>query len=141
MKKIIKVILIFTLSYSCSSINNESKEFYDGKNTIKHGIKQMAPTHTVKHLPRDIAGEKRGKVVYEQNCLSCHGPTATGNGPSGKDLDTKPADLVSLAKKVPNFRFFMLISKWQGSMPGSKSLLSEQEMRDVEKYIVSLARE
>ena len=33
-----------------------------------------------------------GKVVYDTNCLSCHGPTGKGDGPVGQALNPKPRD-------------------------------------------------
>ena len=34
-----------------------------------------------------------GKVIYDANCLSCHGATGKGDGPVGKALTPPPRDL------------------------------------------------
>lgn len=49
--------------------------------------------------PRAWAGETNsGKQMYLQYCSSCHGRTATGNGPVSRDLKIKVPDLTILAK-------------------------------------------
>ena len=40
-----------------------------------------------------------GKAEYQSGCASCHGINGKGDGPVGKDLKTRPADLTVLAKK------------------------------------------
>ena len=40
-----------------------------------------------------------GKTEYQSGCASCHGIDGKGDGPVGKDLKTRPADLTVLAKK------------------------------------------
>jgi mono/diheme cytochrome c family protein len=39
-----------------------------------------------------------GKLEYQSSCAACHGIDAKGNGPVGKELKTRPADLTVLAK-------------------------------------------
>jgi mono/diheme cytochrome c family protein len=40
----------------------------------------------------------RGPDLYHAHCGACHGPEGKGNGPAAAALNTKPADLTSLAK-------------------------------------------
>lgn len=52
------------------------------------------------HQPSARASEANGgKQMYLQYCSSCHGRTATGNGPVSRDLKIKVPDLTILAKK------------------------------------------
>jgi len=37
-----------------------------------------------------------GRVVYEENCLSCHGEQGMGDGPEASDQETQPTDLTDL---------------------------------------------
>jgi mono/diheme cytochrome c family protein len=39
-----------------------------------------------------------GKTMYKQYCASCHGLDAKGRGPAAASLNTRPADLTTLAK-------------------------------------------
>ncbi len=43
-----------------------------------------------------IAG---GEVEFQQHCAACHGVGGKGDGPRGKHLAVKPADLTQLRKK------------------------------------------
>ena len=40
-----------------------------------------------------------GKVLYEQNCVSCHGIDGRGDGFVARRLDTSPADLTGIAAR------------------------------------------
>ena len=140
MKFFCKILLLMGLVTACSHINTQSKDFYFGENSIRHGIVPVASTESRMVHVTDEKAELRGKTLYQNNCYSCHGAKGKGDGPDSKNLDRLPADLSALAKKVPNFKFFMLISKWKGKMPGWKSLLSETEMDDVRKYIQKLSQ-
>lgn len=40
-----------------------------------------------------------GKTMYKQYCASCHGLDAKGRGPAAASLNTRPADLTTLAKR------------------------------------------
>ncbi len=37
-----------------------------------------------------------GRIIYEENCLSCHGEKGTGDGPEASDQETQPTDLTDL---------------------------------------------
>ena len=46
----------------------------------------------------DAADAANGKVLYEQNCVSCHGPGGKGDGPTGQALaaaGTPPRDFTT----------------------------------------------
>ena len=43
------------------------------------------------------AGVDEGKVVFETNCVVCHGASGKGDGPAGASLDPKPADFTTEA--------------------------------------------
>lgn len=76
-------------------------------------------------------------MLYEKHCLSCHGKNGEGDGPLALKSDHKPANLRKLAKEVPNFKFFMSISQWQGDMPGWKEKFNETDREDLVAYIKS----
>ena len=58
------------------------------------------------------------------------------NGPESARLGQKPKSLIAIAKKVPNFKLYMMVSQWKGDMPGWKSMLNEDETIDLKNYIL-----
>lgn len=40
-----------------------------------------------------------GKTMYKQYCAACHGADGKGRGPAAASLNTRPADLTTLAKR------------------------------------------
>ncbi len=85
--------------------------------------------------PEEVAA---GRVVYEQNCISCHGATGRGDGAAGWALDPRPADFT-----LPHFETHTdaeLESTIKNGVPGTgmpafRSRLSDQRIRDVIAYL------
>lgn len=50
---------------------------------------------TVPHMP----APSEGKAFFDQNCVSCHGTTARGNGPAAAGLPVHPTDLTLLSRE------------------------------------------
>ncbi len=42
----------------------------------------------------------KGKAIYSDKCLKCHGEKGKGDGPKAEDLEKKPADYTDKAKMV-----------------------------------------
>ena len=94
--------------------------------------------------PPDAA---RGKLHFENYCVSCHGARGEGDGPVGVTLDPRPArlgDKAYMSAKTDDDLFQViknggasvgrspLMAPWGGS-------LSDAQIRDVIAYIRSLA--
>ena len=94
--------------------------------------------------PPDAA---RGKLQFENYCVSCHGARGEGDGPVGVTLDPRPArlgDKAYMSAKTDDYLFQViknggasvgrspLMAPWGGS-------LSDAQIRDVIAYIRSLA--
>ena len=120
--------------FSCTRINQQSRDYYD-KQHIRHGVIPLSST-IVKKL--DEASLARGRILYQNNCLSCHGERGQGDGPIAHEQKYRPANLQKLAQEVRDFKFFMSISQWQGDMPGWKEPLNDIEREDLVTYIKSL---
>ena len=126
------ILLCLALStFACSRINQDSKDYYRAKH-VKHGIVILSPSLVQK---LNEASAARGKVIYTQRCLACHGVSLTGDGPEADKQKNPPANLLKLVKEVDNFTFFMNVSEWQGSMPGWKEPISEIEKEDLVAYL------
>jgi mono/diheme cytochrome c family protein len=80
---------------------------------LAYYVSAVAPTL---HGATGIAwaqGVEVGKHEYLNSCAPCHGPTGKGDGPVGKSLEKRPADLTSLSKAnkgvFPSSRIYNLI--------------------------------
>ncbi len=51
----------------------------------------------------DASAAKRGRALYTQYCVSCHGSSAKGDGPAASALKAAPADLTDIAKRYNGF--------------------------------------
>ncbi len=83
---------------------------------------------------------KEGQVVYEKNCLRCHGETLDGNGPEAQYLILRPTNFQSqglLAKA--DWELLLTISNGILFTPmhGFRGTLTDQQMLDVLSYIRS----
>lgn len=90
-------------------------------------------------IPNDSASVDRGKVVFEHNCIFCHGPHAEGDGKVGQLFMPTPANLMSdTVKQEPNGALFYKITVGPSTMPSFSNRLNTREIFDVIHYIRSL---
>ncbi len=85
----------------------------------------------------------KGKAVYEQRCLACHGPQGKGDGPTGKVLVPPAADFTSAAsKKKSDADLLKTIEngKPPTAMVAWKGLLSDQDIQHVLAYVKTLRK-
>jgi cytochrome c5 len=77
-------------------------------------------------LPPGPASRANGKTVYNQFCISCHGPAGTGGQGGGATLANLAHDHQNLAN-----------SAWNGknNMPPFRGVLTLEQLRDVAHYI------
>ncbi len=67
----------------------------------------------------------RGKELYLQGCVACHGVTGKGNGPASVALDPKPADHTSPKMwEETDGSLFWKISTGRDAMPNGRSSCS-----------------
>jgi len=93
--------------------------------------------------------QKKGRRIYNQYCISCHGTEGQGDGDRAKNeqLDPRPrvhsnGDYMNM---IPSMRFFRVI-KFGGKamnfshiMPQWQHILSDDDILDVIAHIRSLA--
>ncbi|MFI4973272.1 MAG: c-type cytochrome [Caulobacterales bacterium] len=99
-------------------------------------------TNLVNPLPRTAATVEQGEKVYTDNCAACHGATGLGDGPAGRALSPRPANLAWLSR-MPMGRWdpYMYWTIAEGgapfgtAMPSFKDSLSKQETWAVIAYI------
>ena len=86
------------------------------------------------------AEETPGAALYRQKaCATCHGADGSGNTPVGKSL--KARDLGSEeVQKQSDDELAATITNGRGKMPGFKSSLSTDQVKQLVTYIRGLAK-
>jgi mono/diheme cytochrome c family protein len=102
-------------------------------------VREAPNTKEKIHFKMLEASQARGRVIYINNCVSCHGEVGRGTA-EGRRLNRRPPDLNKLAKETANFTFFISISQWSGQMPGWKKEYSESDREDLVNYIKTLGK-
>lgn len=85
----------------------------------------------------------RGRSIYEQRCLECHGAGGRGDGVRAPFLSPRPGNLVSAATSAKSDKDLLKIianGRPHTAMPAWKDELSDEEQRTVLQYIRSLVR-
>jgi len=96
--------------------------------------------------PAAVAGAGdpvKGKAVYEQRCLACHGPQGKGDGPTGKVLVPPAADFTSAASKKKSDADLLKIienGKPPTAMVAWKGLLSDEDIQNALAYVKALRK-
>jgi mono/diheme cytochrome c family protein len=90
----------------------------------------------------DTASLERGRAVYEQNCVSCHGEAGRGDGPLAASLRPRPADFrVHMAAGHTDGELFTWLSKGVPgtAMPAFQDQIPENDRWHVINYIRGFA--
>jgi cytochrome c oxidase cbb3-type subunit 3 len=85
----------------------------------------------------------KGKVIYNQKCANCHGPTGRGDGPQMAFLDPKPTNLsdANYMSTLTDEHIFKTISEGgmavgkSNLMPRWKFVLTKDDIWNVIAYI------
>lgn len=90
-------------------------------------------------LPADLA---RGKKIYQQFCIGCHGPMGDGGGPASPYLNPPPLNFTTLrghlwqGKYIGGIFYFQIMNGITGSaMPYFKRELESEKIWDVSNYV------
>jgi mono/diheme cytochrome c family protein len=83
----------------------------------------------------------RGRVIFRERCVTCHGDRGRGDGPAGVTLDPKPADLVLHVPQHTDGELYYMVSVGfpDSAMPEWRSVLSEQQRWELVHYVRVLA--
>jgi mono/diheme cytochrome c family protein len=92
-------------------------------------------------VPRSAESIARGKRIFQQNCVACHGPGGRGDGVAAASLPQRPKDLSRLAPPpiFPDGVVAYRIANGVKLMPAWKTVLSENEIWDLINFIRSLS--
>lgn len=91
----------------------------------------------LKITPDRYPSLKNGAVLFQANCVSCHGNKGFGDGPAGKALDPSPTNFHE-AEISPLQAYNVIKLGIEGTGMVSYDHLSESEIWDLSFYILSL---
>lgn len=100
----------------------------------------MAPVEEGKRPNPIVAEQKsieRGKIIYLDNCATCHGEKIEGIKAEETGLKTDSPDLKRRLLTHTDGDFFWKIRNGRGDMPSFQDELSENEIWEVINYIRS----
>lgn len=83
-----------------------------------------------------------GQVVYEKNCLRCHGEKLDGDGSEGQYLIVRPTNLQSItSRSKTDWELLITISHGAAFTPmhGFRGKLTDQQVMDVLAYVRMMA--
>jgi putative copper resistance protein D len=86
-------------------------------------------TYAASPVPYTTESIVRGKELYVQNCLGCHGPQGRGDGALGRSLPDKPADLTERSPRHRDGDVFWWIAH---GIPGTPMPGLRPGVRDVD---------
>ncbi len=93
-------------------------------------------------LPPEPPSARRGRIIYQANCATCHGDQGLGEGPSAAGLEVPPVQFAdaAVARQASLVQWFQVAKdgRMEHMMPPWGSRLSEQEIWDVVTYAWTL---
>ncbi len=83
----------------------------------------------------------KGKSIYVDKCLKCHGEKGKGDGPKAEDMEKKPADYTDKEKmsKFTDADLKKTVKEGKKPMPAFGKKLTEEQIDDVIAYVRSFA--
>ncbi len=79
---------------------------------------------------------KAGKKIFKSRCVACHGAAGKGDGPGGKALNPKPANLTSYkVQKQVDGEIYWKITNGRGAMVKWEGILSKTDRWNLVNYI------
>lgn len=110
--------------------------------------------------PRDERAVRRGAVLYELYCQTCHGEDARGDGPLAEHLKVQPANLRELSRRIGGYSEEWLthvidgreevsahgsrempvwgVGFYDPGRPGDQEAEIEGRIRDLVEYVLSI---
>ena len=128
-----KKITLFTfLTFVFISLNTFGQEVWKAPESAK-AIKNPTSPKKIK------ASVKRGAATFKNFCIACHGTKGLGDGPGGKYLTPKPANLrSSRVQDQVDGEIFWKITNGKGPMIKWGPMIKENDRWDLVNYIRTL---
>ena len=103
---------------------------------------ELLSAYPVQAAPAAPPDRRRGAVLYQAQCASCHGATGAGNGPAGQELDPPPIAFTDQerARERSLFSLYQTLSQGvQGTSMAAFDALPEADRWALAFYVGSLA--
>jgi mono/diheme cytochrome c family protein len=85
---------------------------------------------------------ERGRKVFHDRCVPCHGETGAGDGPMASRQGYRPRNLtLERMNQITDGELFWKISKGREPMPAFELLLNGRERWDAINYVRTLVRQ
>jgi len=83
------------------------------------------------------------EMLFQDNCVLCHGEKGLGDGPGAKTIKVKPANFTDpkLQASETDGGLFWKMSNGRGPMPAWKDELSDKERWELVNYIRKLGKD
>jgi mono/diheme cytochrome c family protein len=105
---------------------------YDVKEGDLAGVELTNPfPHTAKVIAR-------GKWLFENVCIACHGPEAAGDGEVTTLFPKPPSLMTQRVRDWPDGRIFHVPMRGQGSMPSKAKVVTQDDIWHIIHYIRDL---
>jgi mono/diheme cytochrome c family protein len=116
------------------AINDEPAYPYAKEEADLAGAEVKNPLETT------AANVVRGKWVYENVCITCHGPQGAGDGEVTKFFPKPPSLMTQRVRDFTDGRIFHNPMRGQNSMPSHEKVLAQKDMWAVVLYIRDLQK-
>jgi len=127
--KMKKIIYTFLLLLFIGAFTNEIFAQTNWKAPIEADI-------MVNPLSGDADSVKKGKKVYTQMCVICHGAKGKGDGIASASLNPKPANFIEAnIQEQTDGAIFWKLTNGKAPMAAYKDILSETQRWELVNYI------
>lgn len=108
-----------------------------------YNLELLMSAFVLNPIPRSAQSIQRGRQLFSQYCVACHGAEGRGDGPAAASLPERPEDLQTIAPPpyFPDGVVAYRIANGVNTMPPWKGVLRSEEIWDLLNFIRSLGKE
>ncbi|MDO9183932.1 MAG: FTR1 family protein [Bacteriovorax sp.] len=103
--------------------------------------KDLIATANISLSPTRSPSLTNGRILFAQNCISCHGQNGLGDGPDGASLEPKPANFHN-TERMSSISAFHAYNTIRLGVPGTGmpafGNLSDKEVWDLSFFVMSI---
>ena len=137
----LKAVILASVIVGFGAVSAEA--YGPEKEMARHNffMEKGLPAKYLNITPADSSSAEKGKIIYAEQCASCHGVDGSGNGEAGTELVPLPANLRKMAKMRmmgDNFFYWSIADGGEfieTGMPAFADNLSDAEIWSVIAFI------